>query len=216
MIIYFIGKNSNLKSPKELSKRGGIVLSYGDILIRASSRGYEAYLIENPEKEWGKNRLVALSVDSKNLNWNNFLVYSFDGVDKRRGNVEALKILVSIFRDTVLESVFRAAEDILSFKADRWDTACLIKLYVSNAQAPTTIPCPKEEPNNLETSPSEISFISYLPISLQEIARKRLKGGESPKEVISFLRKTESQKFRSAFECFATEHPLKSIYKNFQ
>ena len=122
MNIYFVNRYSKLKGPFDIidSNRQHLI-KVGDICLRDTIEGVAFYVVYNSTNMWNACKLVGVGRNETLPDIGNTLLFSFDGLSRRRGDITLIKLLTLCFREKVIDDFFRNAVDILEYKKDFWD-----------------------------------------------------------------------------------------------
>ena len=141
----------------------------------------------------------------------NALLFSFDGLHKRKGSVSLTRQLSVCYREKVIVDFFNNAIDILEYKRDFWDVFLFRQFFASSQEliirseviSPIVI-------QDTRCYPSV--FAKYLDEELLELLKTSINEGNGLKEAYTILRKKDPTLFRAALMKFLAENPTGTIY----
>lgn len=216
MIIYLVNRNSKFKGPFDIigSNRQHII-KVGDICLRDTHDGVDFLLVTNSNNSWNACKRVGKGANSELSELGNTLLFSFDGLHKRNGNILLINQLSYCFREKVIVDFFRNAIDILEYKTDFWDASLFVQLLASSQELISRKDV--KEPNNKPiTKPSSTKppsiFAQYFNDDLQKHLINYINEGKDLKEAYLLLRDKDPSSFRSALLKFLIENPDKTIF----
>lgn len=212
MNIYFVNRYSKLKGPFDIidSNRQHII-KVGDICLRDTFDGIAFYVIYNSSNTWNACKLVGLGTNETLSEVGNTLLFSFDGLSRRKGNIALIKLLAQCFRERVIDDFFNNAIDILEYKKDFWEGS-LFPQFFASSQELVNRDEQKKSDIIIETKYYPTVFTQYLTKELQELLLNSLNEGNELKEAYLILREKHPELFRKALLQFLTDNPSGSIY----
>lgn len=88
MNVYFVNRYSKLKGPFDIidSNRQHII-KIGDICLRDTTEGVAFYVVYNTSNSWNSCKVVGIGDNDVLSNIGNTLLFSFDGLSRRKGDV---------------------------------------------------------------------------------------------------------------------------------
>lgn len=211
MKIYFVNFHCNTASPADLKLSCELKIQEGDICIRNLGNALNALFVTNPQFEWEKLPLISFSLNSLSIDWGNSLLYSFDGIDERHGNIVRLKQLSRCFSDKIFNNFLSEVIAILNYEKDLIDLAVLKTIIESRKNTPNKSPHHFPTTTAPQYSQKNVSFFSCLSCELQNEVIQRLKM-DTPKRVLHHIRTVYPKDFRIAFKEFNEENPNGNIY----
>lgn len=212
MNIYYVNKYSKLKGPFDIidSNRQHII-KVGDICLRDTIDGVAFYVVYNSSNSWNSCKLVGNGANDTLSDIGNTLLFSFDGLSKRKGDIALIKQIRMCFREKVIDDFFCNALDILEYKKDFWEGSLFPQFFASSQEL-----VDRDEQNNLDESTDTNHypsiFAKYLNNELQELLINCLNEGNELKEAYQILRNKHPEMFRKALMKFLTENPSGTIF----
>ena len=132
MIVYYVNRYSKYKGPYDIidSNRQHII-KVGDVCLRDTDEGVCFLLVTNSNNSWNACKQVGVGSNSELLELGNTLLFSFDGLHKRIGNIPLIVQMSYCFREKVIVDFFHNAKDILKYKTDFWDASLFMQFFAS-------------------------------------------------------------------------------------
>jgi len=212
MNVYFVNRYSKLKGPFDIidSNRQHII-KVGDICLRDTIDGIAFYVVHNLNNTWNACKLVGVGENNFLSDTGNTLLFSFDGLSRRKGDIALIKQITLCFREKVIDDFFRNAVDILNYKKDFWDVALFPQFFASSQEL---VDRDKQKKSDERTSTNHYPsiFAQYLSKELLELLIEKLKEGNELKEAYQILRMKDPEMFRKALMQFLTENPSGTIF----
>ena len=212
MNIYFVNRYSKLKGPFDIidSNRQHII-KVGDICLRDYVEGVAFLVVCSSENSWNACKRVGIGDNGVLTDQGNTLLFSFDGLHRRKGNAALIKQFIDCYREKVIVDFFSNAIEILEYKKDFWDVSLFQKFFATSQELITrSIPTRPSEIQNNTLYPSE--FAKYLDKELLGMLIAGLNTGNGLKAMYEFLREKEPMLFRTALMKFLAENPTGTIY----
>ena len=129
MNIYFVNKNSKQKGPYDITdQHRQKIITIGDVILRDTAEGIKFLFVVSDINAWEGCKCAATIKSNVGLSANN-LLFSFDGIRRRKGNIEVLEKLQSISDSLALKDFFENAVSILSYQHDWWDVEVFQRMY---------------------------------------------------------------------------------------
>lgn len=152
MNIYLVNRYSKLKGPFDIvdSNREQII-KVGDICLRDYVEGLVFLYVNSTNNNWDSCLRVGVGRNDTLTDLNNSLLFSFDGLHKRKGNISLIKELLPCFREKVIFDFLSTAIDILEYKKDSWDFNYLLQFL-----SPTKELIVQPEINKTEAAPKVV------------------------------------------------------------
>ncbi len=212
MNIYYVNRNSNLKGPFDIidSNRQHII-KVGDICLRDTSDGIAFYVVYNSSNSWNSCKVVGSGDNDTLSDIGNTLLFSFDGLSRRKGNIALIKQVRMCFREKVIDDFFCNALDILEYKRDFWEGSLFPQFFASTQELVDRDEQKKSELSN-DTNHYPSIFAKYLSEELLELLINSLNDGNELKEAYQILRTKHPELFRKALMKFLTENPSGTIF----
>ena len=212
MNIYYVNRNSNLKGPFDIidSNRQHII-KVGDICLRDTSDGIAFYVVYNSSNSWNSCKVVGFGDNDTLSDIGNTLLFSFDGLSRRKGNIALIKQVRMCFREKVIDDFFCNALDILEYKRDFWEGSLFPQFFASTQELVDRDEQKKSDLSN-DTNYYPSIFAKYLSEELLELLINSLNDGNELKEAYQILRTKHPELFRKALMKFLTENPSGTIF----
>lgn len=212
MNIYLVNRYSKLKGPFDIidSNRQHII-KVGDICLRDTEGGVDFLVVYNSNNIWSSCKLVGTGNNEILSEIGNTLLFSFDGLNRRKGIIPLIKQLVLCYREKVIIDFLNNAIDILEYRKDFWD-GYLFPQFFADSQELIEIDketVSKKQPNSIHY-PSV--FAEYLSSELLDLLNAKLSEGLGLKESYLVLREKNPKQFRTSLMKFLAENPNGSIY----
>ena len=212
MNIYYVNRNTKYRGPYDIidSNRQHII-KVGDVCLRDSNDGVSFLLVTNSENSWNACKRVGLGSNSELAELGNTLLFSFDGLHKRKGNIPLLVQLSDCYREKVIIDFLQNAKDILEYKTDFWDASLFVQ-FLSSSQILV------DRKKETTSSPQPISpkyptlFAKYLHDDHLKVLNDTLARGGSLKDAYMAIRSQYPMSFRDALMTFLLENPDFTIY----
>ncbi len=212
MNIYFVNRYSKLKGPFDIidSNRQHII-KVGDICLRDTLEGVAFYVVYNSTNTWNACKMVGVGRNDTLSETGNTLLFSFDGLSRRKGDIKLIELLALCFREKVIDDFLKNAVDILEYRKDFWDGS-LFPQFFASSQEFVIRDEQKKADESTETNYYPTVFAQYLSKELLELLTTSLNEGNELKEAYLVLREKHPEMFRKALMQFLTENPSSSIY----
>ena len=212
MNIYFVNRYSKLKGPFDIidSNRQHII-KVGDICLRDTTDGVAFYVVYNSSNSWNSCKVVGFGENGTLSDIGNTLLFSFDGLSRRKGDIALIKQIRMCFKEKVINDFFCNAVDILDYKKDFWEGS-LFPQFFAPSQELVDRDKQKKSDVSTETKHYPSIFAQYLSKELQELLINCLNEGYELKEAYQILRMKHPELFRKALMKFLTENPSGTIF----
>lgn len=212
MNVYFVNRYSKLKGPFDIidSNRQHII-KIGDICLRDTTEGVVFYVVYNTSNSWNSCKVVGIGDNDVLSDIGNTLLFSFDGLSRRKGDVALIKQIRLCFREKVIDDFFCNAVDILDYKKDFWDGSLFPQFFASSQELVERID-QKKPVVIAKTNRLPSVFAQYLSKELQDILTDSLIDGKELKEAYIIIREKHPDMFRKALMQFLSENPSGTIY----
>ena len=212
MNIYLVNRYSKFKGPFDIiGFNREHIIRVGDICLRDYVEGVAFLVVCSSKNSWNACKRVGIGNNEVLNGQGNTLLFSFDGLHKRKGNVFLIKQLSDCFREKVIVDFFTNAIDILEYKKDLWDVSLFSRFFASSQDLITRPETIKSSviPNS-RRYPSV--FAKYLDDELLELLTASLNEGNGLKEAYMILRDKDPMLFRAALMKFLAENPKRTIF----
>ena len=212
MNIYFVNRYSKLKGPFDImdSNRQHII-KVGDICLRDTIDGVAFYVVHNSSNSWNSCKVVGFGENGTLSDIGNTLLFSFDGLSKRKGDIALIRQIRICFREKVIDDFFCNAVDILDYKRDFWEGSLFPQFFASSQELVDRDEQKKTDVSN-DTNYYPSIFAKYLSDELLELLINCLNDGNELKEAYQILREKHPEMFRRSLMKFLTENPSATIF----
>jgi len=210
MIIYFVNKNSSAKGPFDIKYlHHQNIIKIGDICIRDTGNRLSFLWVVSESNKWCDCKCLSI-VDYDELSIEgNAMLFSFNGVGRRFGNIPYLQELSHVFSLEPFHVFFTNAIQVLQYKIDLLDAELLLKIHsASIVKNQRTAKSGNNTNNKLSTS-----FIDYFGKELLT-PFDMLSNDLSLKEKYMYLRSNYPTEFKQALFQFIKDNPKSNIYSN--
>lgn len=209
MNIYFVNKNSKQKGPYDITdQHRQKIITIGDVILRDTTEGIKFLFVVSDINTWEDCKCAATIKVNVGLSSNN-LLFSFDGIRRRKGNIEVLEKFQSISDSLALKDFFENAVSILSYQYDWWDVEVFQRVYgltsVLDSKSVNTF-------GSSQQCLNEFLFESYLKDDALLLFHSLLGNNHSLKEIYTNIRAEYPISFRQALKSFLNDHPNSTIY----
>ncbi len=212
MNIYYVNRYSKLKGPFDIidSNRQHII-KVGDICLRDTIGGVAFYVVYNSSNTWNSCKMVGLGENDTLPEIGNALLFSFDGLSRRKGDIALIKKIRMCFREKVIDDFFFNAVDILEYRKDFWEGSLFPQFFASSQEL---VDRDEQRKSDVSTDTNHYPsiFAKYLNKELLEQLINSLNEGNELKEAYQNLRKEHPELFRKALMKFLTENPGGTIF----
>ena len=212
MNIYFVNRQSKLKGPFDIidSYRQHII-KVGDICLRDTIEGVAFYVVYKSANTWNDCKLVGVGRNDTLSERGNTLLFSFDGLSKRKGDIALIKQIMLCFREKAIDDFLGNAVEILEYKRDLWDGSLFPKFFASTQELIDRNEVKKSR-ERIEANRYPSIFAKYLSEELFELLIQNLNEGRELKEAYMILREKHPDMFRKALIQFLSETPNGTIF----
>lgn len=212
MNIYFVSRYSKLKGPFDIiDSNRQYIIKIGDICLRDTTEGVAFYVVYNSSNSWNSCKMVGIGENDVLSDIGNTLLFSFDGLSRRKGDIALIKQIRLCFREKVIDDFFCNAVDILDYKKDFWDGSLFPQFFASTQELIDRNSLKKSDVS-AKTNRYPSIFAQYLSKELQEILIDSLIDGKELKEAYLIIREKHPDMFRKALMQFLAENPSGTIY----
>ena len=216
MNIYFVNKQSKLKGPFDIKNARQIqTLRIGDVCIRDTEDGLLFLLVVNNTNRWNSCKCIDKAKYTETKLTGNTLLFSFNGIEKRVGNIGVLEWLSKIYTSEIIRNFFFNAIDILTYKCDYWDIELFVRIHsITPISMEGMISEHKKSPTMIHHSYP--LFYSYLKEELKSVFCSMFEDGASLREIYEHLRSKYSAEFSKSIKDFLEDNPQSTIYEPHQ
>lgn len=217
MNIYFINRNSSWKGPFDVKDaKNNKILTLGDICIHDTKDGLVLLYVDCNVNTWNSCKIIGRGINDEFTQTGNTLLFSHNGISRRRGNIGLLKTLKSSFHHKYIDSFFTNAIEILEYKRDFWDFGIFQQLYKLISGSNCHVTCCQgidKKQENYQRYPS--LFASYFDETIVKEFFQSLDKGKTLRDAYNEIRNANPILFRNKFQSFFHDHPKKNIYAPF-
>ncbi len=215
MNIYFVNRYSRYKGPFDIiGPHREHIINVGDICLHDSIEGIEFLVVCSSDNFWKSCKRVGIGNNEDFSDLGNTLLFSFDGLHKRKGNASLIRKLSDCFKEKVIYDFFCNAVGILEYNVDFWDVTLFRQFFATTQDF---INRPNKTLHSVvsdsESYPSH--FAKYLDKELLGILISCINEGKDLKQAYVFLREHKPILFRDALIKFNKENPPKTIYDKY-
>lgn len=210
MTIYFINKKSTLNGPFDvIDAYFNKIIRIGDVCIRDTDRGMQFLLVVSNINRWSSCNCIGLSNVIKHDIEANMLLFSFNGINRRMGDVSSLELLSEAFADDPLHSFIQNALDILAYRRDNWDIQLFLDIHSLSA---ITIADEIRMKSITETDKRVPMFINYFNSEMKNMFYELQAENLTMREIYTKIKELKQKDFRTAMRNFLMENPDSNIY----
>lgn len=210
MTIYFINKKSTLNGPFDVTDAHfNKIIRIGDVCIRDTDRGMQFLLVVSNINRWSSCNCIGLSNVIKHDIEANMLLFSFNGINRRMGDVSSLELLSEAFADDPLHSFIQNALDILAYRRDNWDIQLFLDIHSLSA---ITIADETRMNSITETDKRVPMFINYFNSEMKNMFYELQAENLTMREIYTKIKELKQKDFRTAMRNFLMENPDSNIY----
>ena len=210
MTIYFVNKYSKIRSPFEIVDSSNMqIINIGDICIRDIGGILQFLVVKNEKNDWSSCICVYKSNDECIDIEANSLLFAFDNLRKRKGNIILLNKISYVFKNTLVYNFIINAVEILTYKKDQWNVDFLIPIY---SITESLLEEKKENLCKLEQNEGNVLFYSYLSDEMKLRFNTLQRARYSLKEIYQFLKQENEREFHKAIFNFLHKNPKSTIY----
>lgn len=213
MIIYYVCKESKLKGPYDITDANRRhIMGIGDVCIRETLNGVYFLIIQSSINKWTACKSCGVGNNKELEIKGNSLLFSFDGINKRFGEIKRLKAIIDCFSQDEIRTCIENAISILEYKSDYWELGVFTHLLSLSSDSVSFPQDSKNGGNQQVEKNYPTLFASYLPTEAKELFFNQLGAGYTLKESYTIVRKEYPSLYRSAMLRFLHDNPAKSIY----
>lgn len=210
MTIYFINKKSKLNGPFDVTDAHfNKIIRIGDVCIRDTDCGLQFLLVVSNVNRWSSCNCIGYSNVIKHDIEGNMLLFSFNGINRRMGDVSRLELLSEAFADDPLHSFIQNALDILAYRRDYWDIRLFLDIHSLSA---LTIADEIRMKSITETDKRVPMFINYFNSEIKNMFYELQAENLTMREIYTKIKELKQKDFRTAMRNFLMENPDSNIY----
>lgn len=203
MKIVFINLNSSSRDSENVkSKFADFELRIGDFIIYCEGLFLFFAEIEHNIVSFNTDELKLLEKCpiAKTSNFETNIIFQYDSILGRRGDVDVISNLISLFNSEQIKAFLHESIDILHYDADTFSTECLFKIYSL---------CGK----SLDSERTdEYVFVRFFNKKLKDQYNTLQENGLSIQDTYRKLKSANTNDFSKALKSFKKEFPNITIY----
>lgn len=214
MNIYFVNRNSTLKGPFDITDhRRQKIIRIGDVVLRETTKGIMFNVVVSNDNKWGLCQCIDITEETLHIEGNT-LLFSFDGITKRTGNLRLLNELKKLFQKQPVCDFLENAISILSYKCDLWNLEIFCEMQkLAHLDDMQQNKAPLMRVENAVKEDIEYLFVSYLDEKSKLLFKTLFKHNKKLKDIYIEIRKQFPQEFRKSIITFQRNHPSLTIYE---
>lgn len=211
MNIYFVNKKSNIKGPFDITDTNHQkIIKIGDVIIRDYDNCILFLLVISNTNKWNTCLCPEKAIGNLGLEGNT-LLYSFDGIKRRFGDIQSIAKLLELFNTPLINNFFENILSILEYKCDFFDATIFFKLHLST---PFELP---EVNSNITNNKKALKtntyiFESYLTQDMLSLFHLLFNQDMPLREIYNSIRENYPKDFREAIKAFLNDFPDNTIY----
>lgn len=212
MHICFINKKSRLRGPFDImDAQRRKVIHVGDIILHETLKEIEFLIVVSEINKWGACKLIGHVEGNLNVE-GNVILFSFNGLSRRYGNIDVLKQLKVYFDTSPFVDFFNNALAILEDKCDLWDVGIFKSMYGLSPFMLQERTKSKQE-HGCGSNSSAYLFERYLTEDALVLFYSLVGKNIQMRNVYKEVREKYPEAFRYALKVFLQEHPNSTIYE---
>lgn len=177
--------------------------------IRDTDCGLQFLLVVSNINRWSSCNCIGYSNVIKHDIEGNMLLFSFNGINRRMGDVSSLELLSEAFADDPLHSFIKNALDILAYRRDYWDIQLFLDIHSLSA---ITIADEIRMKSITETDKRVPMFINYFNSEMKNMFYELQAENLTMREIYTKIKELKQKDFRTAMRNFLMENPDSNIY----
>lgn len=186
------------------------IIRIGDVIIRDYDEKISFLIVLSDDNKWNGCKCVFTTDASLDIDYN-CMIFSFDGISRRHGNLSILHKLRDVFDSSPLCNFFDNAISILSYKSDLWDIGVFKEIHTMSPI--DCMPTPKvSEDKHADELNTPYLFEGYLNGEQKELFLSLVSQEVRIRYIYEEIRKTYPAEFRKAMMEFIRNNPKASIY----
>lgn len=211
MNIYFVNKKSNIKGPFDITDtHHQKIIKIGDVIIRDYDNCILFLLVVCNTNKWNTCHCVCTTEGNLEIDGNT-LLFSFDGISQRYGNIHAITKLLEKFSTPPINDFFRNILSILEYKCDYIDATIFYQIHtITPIKISETNKKFKNEKKDFNSA--TYLFEAYLNQDLLIQFQSLLKQNTSLREIYIEIKRQHPDEFRKAIKAFHFDFPDSTIY----
>ncbi|MBR0323038.1 MAG: hypothetical protein IIX06_00935 [Bacteroidales bacterium] len=215
MNIYFVNKKSKTKGPFDITDaHQNHIIKIGDVCIRDTDNGMFFLFVTSNTNRWESCKYISKIIHHETRLTGNTLLFSFDGINKRTGNIEYLRWMSNIYTSDLIRKFFTNAIDILTYKCDYWNIELFVKIHSITPLTPYKENKHRITEKSITSNHPTPLFLSYLDSEIISIFHSMTEKGLSLRNTYEFIRNKYPKEFQTAMKSFLEENPKSTIYDN--
>ena len=211
MHIYFVNRHSKLDGPFDITDmRHQKIIRNGDVIIRETSDGLCFLIVTSSINKWNRCKCID-TVKGHLKREGNSLLFSFDGISKRFGDIQSITELNQLFNSPPCHDFFENALSILTYQCDFWNIGIFKDIHklspFDNSAAIV------DSPKGIVDKTSTIYlFEEYLSIDSRNLFHELMKKNVVLRDIYREIKRQYPKEFKKALLSFINDHPHSTIY----
>lgn len=211
MNIYYVNKQSKIKGPFDITDaHRQKIIKIGDVIIRNLDSSILFLLVVCNTNKWSSCQCVGKAEGSLDIDGNG-LLFSFDGISRRFGNIQIIALLLEKFDTSPISDFLKNILSILEYKCDFIDAAIFYKIH---SIKPIEL---SKSSNNLMkeiqvSNSATYLFEAYLNQDILIQFHLLLEKNMTLKNIYKEIRELYPNEFRKAIKAFLYDFPNSTIY----
>lgn len=211
MHIYFVNRYSKLDGPFDITDiHHQKIIRNGDVIIRETYEALCFLIVTSSINKW--NRCKCIDTVKGHLKRDgNSLLFSFDGISKRFGDIQAVTELIQLFQSPPCHDFFDNALSILTYQCDFWDMRIFKDIHTLSPfdNSETFVDSPK---GFVDNTSSIYMFEEYLSINSRNLFHEFIKKKIALRDIYREIKRKYPKEFKKALLLFINDHPHSTIY----
>lgn len=212
MNIYFVNKKSCIVGPFDITDaHHKKIIKIGDVIIRDSTNGISFLLVISDANRWNVCKCLGKANGQIGIE-SNTLLFRFDGVSQRFGNIKKTERLRELFNTSPISDFFDNALSILSYKCDFWDMNIFCMIHLLTPIEFQQLPNKKQTRVTVCNKSTGYLFEEYLDAEMLLLFESNSKQNKPLRDVYKEIRNRYPMNFRQALKLFLKDNPNSTIY----
>lgn len=211
MHIYFVNSKSSINGPYDITdSHRRKIIRIGDVIIRENDNSLSFLIVVSDVNNWSSCKCIDSSDKLLDID-KNTLLYSFDGISRRKGDIDILYQLLKIFDSSLICAFIDNAISILSYNCDLWDIDIFYRMH---SFTPIEIDRNDDTTQQIVHSNLHTTYIfeGYLKDEVKELFLSLVNQNIRMRDVYEEVRESYPVEFREAIRAFINDYPQSTIY----
>lgn len=211
MHIYFVNQYSKIVGPFDITDSNHKKnIRNGDVIIRDTCDGLCFLIVTSSINKWNRCKCID-TVQGHLKREGNFLLFSFDGISKRFGDIQSITELNQLFNSPPCHDFFENALSILTYQCDFWDIGIFKDIHKLSPfdNSAAIVDSPKGIVDNTSTI---YLFEEYLSIDSRNLFHELMKKNVVLRDIYREIKRQYPKEFKKALLSFINDHPHSTIY----